>query len=77
MSGDQASCPLCLSARDGQPEPDKTWFSGFRGRAELVRCPDCSLIYLRGYEEDALETHSDDYVRAKIVDSCNQLGEHV
>ncbi len=74
MSG-RASCPLCLCDREGLPEPDKTWYSGFRGRSELVRCVDCSLIYLRGYEEDAVETRSDDYVRQKIVDSCNQLGE--
>lgn len=75
MSGSSAACPLCLSERQGRLEPDKTWHSGFRGRAELVRCVDCTLIYLRGYESDAVETRSDDYVRAKIVDSCNQLGE--
>lgn len=40
-----------------------------------MRCPDCTLVYLRGYEEAPLETRTDDYVRAKIVDSCNQLGE--
>jgi SAM-dependent methyltransferase len=40
-----------------------------------VRCVDCTLVYLRGYEDDGVETRSDDYVRAKIVDSCNQLGE--
>jgi len=75
MSAHHTSCPLCLSDRQELPEPDKTWYSGFRGNAELVRCAECSLIYLRGYEEAAVETRSDDYVRAKIVDSCNQLGE--
>jgi len=74
MSG-RNTCPLCLSDARGLPEPDKTWYSGFRGRAELVRCRDCTLVYLRGYEDEALETRSDDYVRAKIVDSCNRLGE--
>jgi SAM-dependent methyltransferase len=69
------ACPLCLDTSEARVEPDKTWFSGFQGGPELVRCGDCSLIYLRFYESDALETRSEDYVRARIVDSCSQLGE--
>jgi SAM-dependent methyltransferase len=70
-----AACPVCLNTSEARPEPDKTWFSGFRGAPELVRCVDCSLVYLRAYESDGLETRSEEYVRAKIVDSCSQLGE--
>ena len=69
-----APCPLCLSTSAARPEPDKTWFSGFRG-PELVRCVDCSLVYLRDYESAVVETRSDDYVRSKIVESCSELGE--
>ena len=58
-----------MSAR---PEPDKTWFSGFRGEPELVRCRDCSLIYLRGYESVSLPTRDDDYVRARIMLTYNE-----
>lgn len=75
MSTAPSTCPVCLSTREARPEPDKTWFSGFRGGPELVRCPDCSLVYLRAYDLGRLETRSEDYVRAKIVDSCHQLGE--
>jgi len=74
MPGASAACPLCLSTSAPRPEPDKTWFSGFRG-PELVRCVDCSLVYLQNYESAVVETRSDDYVRSKIVESCAELGE--
>ncbi len=70
-----ATCPLCLATSTARPEPDKTWVCGFRGPPELVRCLDCSLIYLRADSADAVETRSEDYVRAKIVESCGHLGE--
>lgn len=75
MPAEFATCPLCLSTREPRLEPDKTWLCGFRGAAELVSCVDCSLVYLRAYEQDAIETRSEDYVRAKIVDSCDQFAE--
>jgi SAM-dependent methyltransferase len=75
MPAEFATCPLCLSTSEPRLEPDKTWLCGFRGAPELVRCVDCSLVYLRSYELDGLETRSEDYVRAKIVESCNQLAE--
>ena len=75
MSPPLAACPLCLSTSEPQLEPDKAWFSGFRGGAELVRCVDCSLVYLRSCEPEAVETRSEDYVHAKIVDSFSQQRE--
>jgi len=68
-------CPICASARPPRPEPDKAWFSGFTGESKLVRCTDCSVVYLIPHESDVVSTRSDDYVREKIVDSCNQLAE--
>src|SRR5258708_17832799 len=67
-----APCPLCLSTMDARPEPDKTWFAGFRGAPELVRCRDCSLVYLRDYESEVVHTRDDDYVRVKILQSYNE-----
>lgn len=75
MSTTPVGCPLCLDASEARSEPDKTWFSGFRGGHMLVRCRGCSLVYLRSDEPDSVETRSDDYVRAKIVDSYDRLGE--
>src|SRR3954469_7504649 len=74
MTVASAPCPVCLSTLGAKPEPDKTWFSGFRDPA-LVRCLDCSLVYLPDHESADVETRTDDYVRSKIVESCNQLGE--
>lgn len=75
MSSATDACPICECAAESRPEPDKTWFSGFSGSSQLVRCRECSVVYLRGQEAEPASTRSDDYVRAKIVDSCNVLGE--
>jgi SAM-dependent methyltransferase len=32
----------------------------------LVRCADCSLVYLRDYASALLESHGDDFVRVKV-----------
>jgi SAM-dependent methyltransferase len=65
-------CPLCLSSAAAQPEPDKTWFAGFRGAPELVRCPDCSVIYLRNAEPGSVHTRDQDYVRGRILLTYNE-----
>lgn len=75
MSVATEACPICECLAERRPEPDKTWFSGFSGASQLVRCGECTVVYLRGHELDAVATRSDDYVRAKIVDSCSALGE--
>ena len=72
MSQKFRPCPLCLSVAGAQPEPDKTWFSGFRDGLELVRCRDCSLVYLQGHETGAVYTRDDDYVRARILETYNE-----
>ena len=74
MPAASAPCPLCLSTSAARPEPDKTWFCGFRG-PELVRCVDCSVVYLRNHASAVVESRSDDYVRCKIVESQRELGE--
>lgn len=73
------ACPVCLSAAQARPEPDKTWCSGFQTPAELVRCRDCAVVYLRVPGAQPVTTESDDDVRAKIVGSCRELGpqEHL
>lgn len=75
MSSGTDRCPICTSALPSRPEPDKAWFSGFTGGSKLVRCADCSVVYLLPHETDVVSTRSDDYVREKIVDSCDQVAE--
>jgi len=75
MASGPDRCPICTSAQPSRPEPDKAWFSGFTGNNELVRCPECSVVYLLPDETDVVSTRSDDYVRGKIVDSCSQVAE--
>jgi len=72
MSQKYGPCPLCLSTAGAEPEPDKTWFSGFREGPELVRCSDCSLVYLQGHEAGTVYTRDDDYVRARILETYNE-----
>ena len=67
-----SACPLCLSNVEGRIEPDKTWFAGFRGALQLVRCPECWVIYLRGQEPDSVHTRDQDYVRARILLTYNE-----
>jgi 2-polyprenyl-3-methyl-5-hydroxy-6-metoxy-1,4-benzoquinol methylase len=59
-------CPVCLSTAQPSPEDDKTWLLGFEGLGRIVRCVDCSLVYLRDYQPELLESHGDDFVRAKV-----------
>jgi SAM-dependent methyltransferase len=59
-------CPGCLSPAAQLPEDDKTWLLGFEGLGRLVRCTDCSLVYLRDYRPELLESHGDDYVREQV-----------
>jgi 2-polyprenyl-3-methyl-5-hydroxy-6-metoxy-1,4-benzoquinol methylase len=65
-------CPVCLSVLDALPETDKTWLSGFEGLGHLVRCADCSLVYLRDYKSEIVDLHGDEYVRAKVVQSGHE-----
>jgi SAM-dependent methyltransferase len=67
------ACPLCLDTSEARLEPDKTWFSGFQGGPELVRCAECSLIYLRS--DEPAPARSEDYVSAKITDSLHHVAE--
>lgn len=71
MSSSHGPCPLCQSNLRALPEPDKTWFSGFRGRPKLVRCQDCSVIYLSGDAPEHIHTRDEDYVRARILLTYN------
>ena len=66
------ACPVCESRAAAAPEPDKTWFAGFREPASLVRCVDCSLVYLKGAGAEPIATRSDDYVRTRILLSHNE-----
>jgi SAM-dependent methyltransferase len=60
------SCPVCLSTTEPLPEDDCAWLLGFEGWGRLVRCADCSLVYLRDYTPALLEHHGDDFVRTKV-----------
>lgn len=71
MSRSHGPCPLCQSNLRPLPEPDKTWFSGFRGRPKLVRCQDCSGIYLCDDRPENIHTRDEDYVRARILLTYN------
>ncbi|HVY31474.1 MAG TPA: class I SAM-dependent methyltransferase [Polyangiaceae bacterium] len=71
MSRSSEPCPLCQSTLRALPEPDKTWFSGFRGRPKLVRCQDCSVIYLSDDRPERIHTRDEDYVRARILLTYN------
>jgi SAM-dependent methyltransferase len=71
MSSSPGPCPLCQSNLPALPEPDKTWFSGFRGRPKLMRCRDCSGIYLSGDAPEHIHTRDEDYVRARILLTYN------
>jgi SAM-dependent methyltransferase len=75
MRSGSSACPICESALAGRPELDKTWLSGLNGDAQLVRCGECSVVYLQGHDAELVSTRSDDYVCAKIVDSCARVSE--
>ena len=66
-------CPVCLSVSEARPEMDKTWLCGFQGLGHLVRCVDCSLVYLRDYESELMDLHGEDYIRAKVT-QCGHGG---
>jgi 2-polyprenyl-3-methyl-5-hydroxy-6-metoxy-1,4-benzoquinol methylase len=70
MSGSER-CPVCL-ASEPLPEDDKTWLLGFEGWGRLVRCVDCTLVYLRDYSPALLESHGDDFVRTKVSQSGHE-----
>jgi SAM-dependent methyltransferase len=72
MSSTDPPCPLCSSTAKPVPEPDKTWFSGLSEGAALVRCPDCTLVYLRGKPEADVYTREEDYIRTRILDTYNE-----
>lgn len=67
VAGTHPPCPVCLSVSEARPDADKTWLSGLQGLGQLVRCVDCSLVYLRDYESEVVDLHGDEYVRAKVV----------
>lgn len=71
MSG-PARCPCCLSIAEALPEDDKAWLLGFEGWGSLVRCSDCSLVYLRNYGPELLESHGEDFVRDKVSQFLQQ-----
>jgi 2-polyprenyl-3-methyl-5-hydroxy-6-metoxy-1,4-benzoquinol methylase len=72
MASMHPPCPVCLSVSDARPETDKTWLSGFQGLGHLVRCVECSLVYLRDYTSEVVDFHGDEYVRARVIQSCHE-----
>ncbi len=66
MVSSKERCPGCLSASAQLPEEDNTWLLGFEGLGRLMRCKDCSLVFLRDYPPELLESHGDDYVREQV-----------
>ncbi len=72
MTTSSGVCPICLASSPPRPEPDKTWFAGFRGEQQLVRCGDCSVVYLRGLQDQAVETRTEQYVASKIMEASRE-----